>query len=85
MDSSSSSSSTEPNFHDFLARLRNPASADLVRSIKSFIVSFTFHTTNTENDSRKLQDFLMTMKANIREHPLWINCTDEEIDSALLR
>lgn len=49
----------------------------------SFIVSFSFHSTDAENDSRKLQDFLMRMKTDIMEHPLWIHCTDEEIDSAV--
>lgn len=83
MDSSSSSHLLEPNFHDFLRRMRSPASADLVRAIKSFIVSFSFHTIDAENDSRKLQDFLMAMETNIRKHPLWINCTDEERDTAV--
>ncbi|KAJ6816411.1 uncharacterized protein M6B38_416625 [Iris pallida] len=83
MDSSSSSHLPEPNFYDFLRRMRSPASADLVRAIKSFIVSFSLHTIDAENDSRKLQDFLMAMETNIRKHPLWINCTDEERDTAV--
>ncbi|XP_038974517.1 vacuolar protein sorting-associated protein 9A-like isoform X3 [Phoenix dactylifera] len=81
MDSSSAFS--QPNFYDFLNRMRHPASADLVRAIKSFIVSFSFHTTDAENDSRKLQDFLVTMESTIKEHPLWAHASHEEIDSAV--
>ncbi|KAK6937935.1 RABX5, catalytic core helical domain [Dillenia turbinata] len=79
MDSSQHSLS----FFDFLDRMRNPASIDLVRSIKSFIVSFSFHTANSESDGKKLQDFLLTMEGSIRDHPLWASASEEEIDCAL--
>lgn len=49
----------------------------------SFIVSFSFYTANAENDGKRLQDFLLTMEAAIRDHPLWTNATEEEIDCAL--
>lgn len=81
MDSSSALS--QPNFYDFLNRMRHPAAADLVRAIKSFIVSFLIHTTDAENDSRKLQDFLVTMETTIKEHTLWANASHEDIDSAI--
>nr|XP_029121848.1 vacuolar protein sorting-associated protein 9A isoform X3 [Elaeis guineensis] len=81
MDSSSALS--QPNFYDFLNRMRHPASADLVRAIKSFIVSFSFHATDADNDSRKLQDFLVTMETTIKEHPLWVHASHEELDSAI--
>lgn len=77
------SSTQSLTFYDFLDRMRNPASLDLVRSIKSFIVSFSFYTANAENDGKRLQDFLLTMEAAIRDHPLWANATEEEIDCAL--
>ncbi|KAL7238058.1 hypothetical protein ACSBR2_004205 [Camellia fascicularis] len=84
MDTSSSSSSTQSlTFYDFLDRMRNPASLDLVRSIKSFIVSFSFYAANTENDGKRLQDFLLTMEAAIRDHPLWAGASEEEIDCAI--
>lgn len=82
MDASSSSSQSL-TFYDFLDRMRNPASLDLVRSIKSFIVSFSFSTANAENDGKRLQDFLLTMEASIRDHPLWDGASEEEIDSAI--
>lgn len=82
MDASSSSSQSL-TFYDFLDRMRNPASLDLVRSIKSFIVSFSFSTANPENDGKRLQDFLLTMEASIRDHPLWDGASEEEIDSAI--
>ncbi|GLU06665.1 hypothetical protein SLE2022_236710 [Rubroshorea leprosula] len=70
-------------FYDFLDRMRNPASLDLVRSIKSFIVSFSFYPANPENDGKKVQEFFLTMEAALRDHPLWAGATDEEIDSAM--
>ncbi|OMO51488.1 Vacuolar sorting protein 9 [Corchorus capsularis] len=70
-------------FDSFLQRMRNPASLDLVRSIKSFIVSFSFYAPNPENDAKRIQDFFSTMEAAIRDHPLWASCTDEEFDNAL--
>ncbi|KAM1029977.1 hypothetical protein ACFX13_034616 [Malus domestica] len=48
--SSSSSSSSSAIFYDFLDRMRDPASLDLVRSIKSFIVSLSFYAANPESD-----------------------------------
>ncbi|CAL5398722.1 unnamed protein product [Camellia sinensis] len=83
MDTSSSSSTQSLTFYDFLDRMRNPASLDLVRSIKSFIVSFSFYAANTENDGKRLQDFLLTMEAAIRDHPLWAGASEEEIDCAI--
>lgn len=80
MDASSSQPLT---FYDFLDRMRNPASLDLVRSIKSFIVSFSFYAPSPENDGKRLQDFLLTMEDVIRDHPLWVGATEEEIDSAI--
>lgn len=80
MDSGSTQSLT---FYDFLERMRNPVSLDLVRSIKSFIVSFSFYTANPENDGKKVQDFLLTMESAIRDHPLWAGATEEEIDCAI--
>ncbi|XVE60662.1 hypothetical protein DITRI_Ditri05aG0146400 [Diplodiscus trichospermus] len=52
-------------FDSFLDRMRNPASLDLVRSIK------------------RIQDFYLTMEAAIRDHPLWADSSDAEIDNAL--
>ncbi|KAA8544538.1 hypothetical protein F0562_022550 [Nyssa sinensis] len=49
----------------------------------SFIVSFSFHTVNPENDGRRLQEFLLNMEAAIRDHPLWAGATEEEVDCAM--
>ncbi|KAK9941520.1 hypothetical protein M0R45_007225 [Rubus argutus] len=84
--SSSSSSSSSPSsaiFYDFLDRMRNPASLDLVRSIKSFIVSFSFYAANPENDGKRVQEFFTTMEDSIRDHPLWAGATDQEVESAM--
>lgn len=80
METSAAASVT---FYDFLDRMRNPASLDLVRSIKSFIVSFSFYAANPENDGKRVQEFFLTMEAAIREHPLWTGATDEEVDCAM--
>ncbi|KAF8025128.1 hypothetical protein BT93_F2084 [Corymbia citriodora subsp. variegata] len=81
--SSSLASPTSMEFYDFLDRMRNPASLDLVRSIKSFIVSFSFYPANPENDGKKVQDFFMTMEVALRDHPLWAGASDNEIDCAM--
>ncbi|KAK9271105.1 hypothetical protein L1049_026694 [Liquidambar formosana] len=80
MDSGSTQSLT---FYDFLDRMRNPTSLDLVRSIKSFIVSFSFYVANPENDGKRVQEFLLTMESAIRDHPLWAGASEEEIDCAV--
>lgn len=69
-------------FHDFLERMRHPSAADLVRSIKSFIVSFSSNAPNPERDSRSVQEFLITMEEAFRAHPLWAGATEDELDSA---
>ncbi|CAN6555829.1 unnamed protein product [Malus baccata var. baccata] len=76
-------SSSSAIFYDFLDRMRNPASLDLVRSIKSFIVSFSFYAANPESDGKKVQEFYATMEDNIRDHPLWAGATDQEVDCAM--
>lgn len=49
----------------------------------SFIVSFSFYAPNPENDGKKVQEFFTTMETTIRDHPLWADATDEEVDSAM--
>ncbi|XP_028228605.1 vacuolar protein sorting-associated protein 9A-like [Glycine soja] len=71
------------SFHDFLYRMRHPASLDLVRSIKSFIVSFSFHQPKPENDGKRVQDFFVSMEAAIRDHSLWTTASEEDIDCAM--
>jgi hypothetical protein len=46
-------------------------------------VSFSFHEPNTEGDGSKVQGFLTEMEGAIRDHPLWANATNQEIDHAL--
>lgn len=69
-------------FHDFLERMRHPSAADLVRSIKSFIVSFSNNAPDPEKDSKSVQEFLITMEEAFRAHPLWAGATEDELDSA---
>ncbi|KAF8644613.1 hypothetical protein HU200_010996 [Digitaria exilis] len=49
----------------------------------SFLVSFSFHEPNAEEDGSKVQAFLTEMESAIRDHPLWANATNQEIDYAL--
>ncbi|XP_059630843.1 vacuolar protein sorting-associated protein 9A-like [Cornus florida] len=76
-------SSTAPlTWHDFLERMRQPSAADCVKSIKSFIVSFSNNAPDPERDSAAVQDFLNNMEAAFRAHPLWAGCSEEELESA---
>ncbi|KAF2291462.1 hypothetical protein GH714_024447 [Hevea brasiliensis] len=68
--------------HDFLERMRQPSAADFVKSIKSFIVSFSNNAPDPEKDSSMVQEFLAKMEAAFRAHPLWAGCSDEELESA---
>lgn len=70
------------DFHDFLDRMRNPAAADLVRSIRSFITEFSGKAPDPENDSKSVQEFMTAMEGTFKVHPLWAGATDEELDSA---
>uniref|UniRef100_A0A2P2JTY9 Vacuolar protein sorting-associated protein 9A n=1 Tax=Rhizophora mucronata TaxID=61149 RepID=A0A2P2JTY9_RHIMU len=67
---------------DFLERMRQPSAADFVKSIKSFIVSFSNNAPDPARDSALVQDFLAKMEAAFRAHPLWAGCSEEELDSA---
>ncbi|XWS21572.1 hypothetical protein CRYUN_Cryun30bG0065800 [Craigia yunnanensis] len=67
---------------DFLERMRQPSAADFVKSIKSFIVSFSNNAPDPEKDSVSVQAFFANMEAAFRAHPLWAGCSEEELDSA---
>ncbi|CAA7405940.1 unnamed protein product [Spirodela intermedia] len=76
-------SSTAPlTWHDFLERMRHPSAADFVKSIKSFIVSFSNKVPDSEKDSAAVQEFLANMEAAFRAHSLWAGCSEEELESA---
>uniref|UniRef100_A0A7N0VBR2 VPS9 domain-containing protein n=2 Tax=Kalanchoe fedtschenkoi TaxID=63787 RepID=A0A7N0VBR2_KALFE len=75
--------STAPlSLHDFFERMRQPAAAEFVKAIKSFVVSFSNKAPNHERDSAAVQDFLSNMERAFREHPLWAGCSVEELDCA---
>nr|VDD20349.1 unnamed protein product [Brassica rapa] len=71
-----------PGLHDFLERMRKPSAGDFVKSIKSFIVSFSNHAPDPEKDSEAVQEFFTKMEAAFRAHPLWSGSSEEELDSA---
>ncbi|KAF5442454.1 hypothetical protein F2P56_035109 [Juglans regia] len=68
--------------HDFLERMRQPSAADFVKSIKSFIVSFSNNAPDPEKDGAAVQEFLANMEAAFRVHPLWSGCSEEELESS---
>ncbi|KAL6179768.1 hypothetical protein ACLB2K_046439 [Fragaria x ananassa] len=68
--------------HDFLERMRQPSASDFVKSIKSFIVSFSNDARDPERDSAAVQSFFAQMEVDFRVHPLWAGCSEEELDSA---
>lgn len=71
-----------PGLHDFLERMRKPSAGDFVKSIKSFIVSFSNNAPDPEKDSEAVQEFFTKMEAAFRAHPLWSGCSEDELDSA---
>ncbi|CAL0305535.1 unnamed protein product [Lupinus luteus] len=68
--------------HDFLDRMRQPSASDFVKSIKSFIVSFSNNVPDPERDSTSVQEFFSNMEAAFRAHPLWAGCSEDELESA---
>jgi hypothetical protein len=61
--------------------MQNPASLELVRSIKYFIMSFSVYTSsNPENVGKSVQEFYKNAENSIRDHKLW---ADQEVDSAM--
>ncbi|XP_023549908.1 vacuolar protein sorting-associated protein 9A-like isoform X3 [Cucurbita pepo subsp. pepo] len=68
--------------HDFLERMRRPTASDFVKSIKSFIVSFSNNAPDPERDSASVQEFFTKMEGSFRAHPLWSGCSEEELESA---
>ncbi|XP_020100697.1 vacuolar protein sorting-associated protein 9A-like [Ananas comosus] len=69
-------------WHHFLDRMRHPSAADLVRSIKSFVVSFSNAAPDPEKDSAAVQEFLANMEAAFRAHTLWAGSSEEELENA---
>ncbi|XP_050376202.1 vacuolar protein sorting-associated protein 9A-like [Argentina anserina] len=67
---------------EFLERMRQPSASDFVKSIKSFIVSFSNNAPDPERDSVAVQSFFHQMELDFRVHPLWAGCSEEELDSA---
>ncbi|THU62954.1 hypothetical protein C4D60_Mb01t10590 [Musa balbisiana] len=76
-------SSTAPlTWHDFLERMRHPSASDFVKSIKSFITSFSNKAPDPEKDSAAAQEFLANMEGAFRAHTLWAGSSEEELESA---
>ncbi|KAK9061236.1 hypothetical protein SSX86_018416 [Deinandra increscens subsp. villosa] len=77
------SASTAPlTWHDFLERMRHPSASEFVKSIKTFIVSFSNNPPDPERDSASVQEFLSNMESAFRAHSLWAGRSEEELDSA---
>ncbi|KAL6649628.1 hypothetical protein ACP70R_013852 [Stipagrostis hirtigluma subsp. patula] len=76
-------SSTVPlAWHDFLERMRQPSAAEFVKSIKSFIVTFSNRAPDPEKDSAAVQEFLENMEGAFRAHTPWAGSSEEELESA---
>ena len=48
----------------------------------SFIVDFMSRTPDAEKDSESVQAFLTVTEGAFEAHPLFVNATDEELESA---
>ncbi|CAL9115797.1 unnamed protein product [Musa acuminata var. zebrina] len=76
-------SSTAPlTWHDFLERMRHPSASDFVKSIKSFITSFSNKAPDPEKDSAAVQEFLANIEGAFRAHTLWAGSSEEELESS---
>lgn len=53
-----------------------------VNYLCSFIVEFTSRTPDADKDSESVQAFLTTTEGAFEAHPLFVDATDEELDSA---
>ncbi|XP_015690192.2 vacuolar protein sorting-associated protein 9A-like isoform X2 [Oryza brachyantha] len=71
------------DFYDFIARMRRPAAAGLFHSIRNFLASLSQGEPNAEEGGARVQAFFAEMEAAIRDHPLWANASNQEIDNAL--
>ncbi|XP_004295727.1 PREDICTED: vacuolar protein sorting-associated protein 9A-like [Fragaria vesca subsp. vesca] len=60
--------------------MRNPASVELIKSIKNFIESFSLNTSNPQEDAKTVQEFYKNAENSIRSHKLW---ADQDVDSAM--
>ncbi|GBG58841.1 hypothetical protein CBR_g241 [Chara braunii] len=71
-------------FQDFLDRMRHPSAADLVKSMKSFMLNFTgiCEGQDPERNSAIVQEFLASTEAAFRAHPLWAGASEEELEGA---
>ncbi|KAL5219156.1 hypothetical protein ABZP36_019840 [Zizania latifolia] len=69
-------------WHDFLERMRQPSAAEFVKSIKSFIVTFSNRAPDPEHDSVAVQEFLENMEGAFRAHTPWAGSSEEELESA---
>ncbi|CAD6203001.1 unnamed protein product [Miscanthus lutarioriparius] len=83
MEGNADASSTAPlAWHDFLERMRQPSAAEFVKSIKSFIVTFSNRAPDPEKDSAAVQEFLENMEGAFRAHTPWAGSSEEELESA---
>ena len=80
-------------FKAFLDKMRHPAAADLVRSIKNFIQSVLDRSSVCDTDASRrppdpdaqaqaVQLFLDETEAAFRQHPLFRDAREEELDAA---
>lgn len=89
----SNTSSTSPptqqqpvvTFKAFLDKMRHPAAADLVRSIKNFIqcqLDLPDHLVSANAQSLAIQEFLESTESSFKSHPLWRDARQEELEAA---
>lgn len=55
---------------------------ELLMSFGSFILSFSNNAPDPERDSASFEVFLAKMEADFRAHPLWVACSEDELESA---
>ncbi|KFM23363.1 Vacuolar protein sorting-associated protein 9A [Auxenochlorella protothecoides] len=75
------------SFTDFLEKMKDPAAANLVRTVKSFIKDFEERHSQgkatAEDDSARVQAFLTQSEELFRVHPVWRGSAPQVLDEAV--
>ncbi|XP_004347671.2 hypothetical protein CAOG_04920 [Capsaspora owczarzaki ATCC 30864] len=71
------------NFPDFLEKMKQPSSYELVKSIKVFITSFLERPYNADEQTEMVQLFMQNTARKLVVHPLWKGASPEALDNAI--
>eukprot|EP01119_Soliformovum_irregulare_P026248 TRINITY_DN9979_c0_g1_i1.p1 TRINITY_DN9979_c0_g1~~TRINITY_DN9979_c0_g1_i1.p1 ORF type:complete len:587 (-),score=159.24 TRINITY_DN9979_c0_g1_i1:6-1547(-) len=71
-----------PKTSAFLQKLKNPAAADIVKSLKGFINTFQYQPGGSMQEQGVIvRSYLNGLEEQVMEHALWKDSTEDELDS----